>query len=59
MRVEITCMECGSGNLVISGDFIGEDKRTVEIRCRNCNGKAKIILEESKESNFYSHLKVR
>lgn len=59
MRVEITCVECGSGDLVISGDFHQEDKRTVQIRCRNCNGKAKITLEVAEESNFCGYLKVR
>lgn len=58
MRVEITCMECGSGDLVISGDFIEEDKRTVKIRCGNCNGKAKINME-IEVGNFYSYLKAR
>lgn len=59
MRVEIVCMECGSSDLAISGDFHQEDKRTVQIKCRGCNGKARVVLEVLKEANFFSYLKVR
>ena len=58
MRVEITCMDCGSGDLVISGNFMDENKRTIRIRCKNCNGKAKISTEVD-AGNFYSYLKAR